>query len=58
MDGKPGPNGRRHGLLNQERAEAPARRAASFTARRSTAVIADGTQIEHPGRLRRETPTR
>ena len=37
---------------------APARRAASVTARRSTAVIADGTQMTTRGRLNRLTPTR
>ena len=39
-------------------ADAPARRAASFTARRSTAVMADGTQMSTLGRLIRLTPTR
>ena len=39
-------------------ADAPARRAASLTARRSTAVMADGTQISTLGRLSRLTPTR
>ena len=38
--------------------EAPARRVASVTARRSTSVIADGTQITTFGRVKRETPTR
>ena len=37
---------------------APALRAASVTARFSTAVIADGTQITTRGRLKRLTPTR
>ena len=37
---------------------APARRAASVTARRSTAVMADGTQMTTRGRLNRFTPTR
>ena len=37
---------------------APERRAASVTARRSTAVIADGTQMSTFGRLKRLTPTR
>ena len=37
---------------------APAFRAASVTARRSTAVMADGTQISTLGRLNRLTPTR
>ena len=37
---------------------APARLVASMTARRSTGVIADGTQITTRGRLNRETPTR
>ena len=38
--------------------DAPARRVASVTARRSTSVIADGTQITTLGRVKRETPTR
>ena len=37
---------------------APARLAASITARRSTSVMADGTQISTRGRLNRVTPTR
>ena len=37
---------------------APARRAASVTARRSTSVIADGTQMTTFGRVNRLTPTR
>ena len=37
---------------------APARRAASVTARRSTSVMADGTQMTTRGRLNRVTPTR
>ena len=37
---------------------APARRAASVTARRSTSVMADGTQMTTRGRLKRVTPTR
>ena len=37
---------------------APARRAASVTARRSTWVMAEGTQITTRGRLNRDTPTR
>ena len=37
---------------------APARRAASVTARRSTSVMADGTQMTTLGRLNRLTPTR
>jgi len=37
---------------------APACRAASFTARRSTSVIADGTQISTRGRWKRERPAR
>ena len=39
-------------------ADAPARCVASFTARRSTLVMADGTQMSTRGRLRRETPQR
>ena len=38
--------------------DAPARRVASVTARRSTSVIADGTQMTTFGRVNRETPTR
>ena len=37
---------------------APARRVASVTARRSTSVIADGTQIKTLGRENRDTPAR
>ena len=37
---------------------APARRAASVTARLSTSVMADGTQISTRGRLKRVTPAR
>ncbi len=37
---------------------APARRVASVTARLSTSVIADGTQMITFGRVNRETPTR
>jgi hypothetical protein len=37
---------------------APARRAASVTARRSTGVMAEGTQITTRGRLKRLTPAR
>src|SRR5581483_1223064 len=37
---------------------APARRAASSTARRSTSVMAEGTQITTRGRLNRDTPAR
>jgi hypothetical protein len=37
---------------------APARRAASLTARRSTSVMADGTQMTTRGRLKRLTPAR
>ncbi len=36
--------------------DAPARRAASLTARRSTEVMADGTQISTRGRLNLEIP--
>ena len=38
--------------------DAPALRAASVTALRSTAVMAEGTHITTLGRLRRLTPTR
>ena len=37
---------------------APACRAASFTARRSTSVMADGTQISTRGRWKRDRPAR
>ncbi len=37
---------------------APAPRAASSTARRSTSVMADGTQMSTRGRLKRDTPAR
>jgi hypothetical protein len=37
---------------------APARRAASVTARRSTSVMADGTQMTTRGRLNFEIPAR
>ena len=39
-------------------ADAPARRAASLTARRSTEVMADGTQSSTRGRFSLETPAR
>ena len=39
-------------------ADAPARRAASFTARRSTEVMAEGTQIRTRGRFNLVTPAR
>ena len=45
-------------LVDDALAGAPARRAASITARRSTSVIAEGTQITTRGRLKRLTPTR
>ena len=37
---------------------APARRVASVTARRSTSVIAEGTQMSTFGREKRDTPAR
>ena len=46
------------GCSNNCASAAPARRVASVTARRSTSVIADGTQINTFGRANRETPAR
>ena len=54
----PAPMAAAIGCSMRKVAEAPARRAASFTARRSTAVMADGTQMSTRGRLIRPTPTR
>ena len=56
--GSPAPMAAAMGCSIRKLADAPARRAASLTARRSTAVMADGTQISTLGRLRRLTPTR
>ena len=56
--GSPAPMAAAIGCSIRKLAEAPARRAASFTARRSTAVMAEGTQIRTLGRLSRPTPTR
>ena len=54
----PAPMAAAIGCSIRKDADAPARRAASLTARRSTAVMADGTQISTLGRLMRLTPTR
>ena len=56
--GSPAPIAAAMGCSIRKLADAPARRAASLTARRSTAVMAEGTQISTLGRLRRLTPTR
>ena len=54
----PAPMAAAMGCSIRKLAEAPARRAASLTARRSTGVMAEGTQISTLGRLMRLTPTR
>ena len=46
------------GCSNNCASAAPALRVASVTARRSTSVIADGTQIKTFGRENRDTPAR
>ena len=46
--GSPAPMAAAIGCSMSWASAAPARRAASVTARRSTAVMADGTQIDHP----------
>jgi hypothetical protein len=56
--GRPAPIAAAIGCSSSCASAAPARRAASFTARRSTSVIADGTQITTRGRLKRLTPAR
>ena len=56
--GRPAPIAAAIGCSIRKLDDAPARRAASLTARRSTAVMAEGTQIRTLGRLRRPTPTR
>ena len=55
---RPAPMAAAIGCSIKKLADAPARRAASFTARRSTAVMAEGTQMSTLGRLSRLTPTR
>ena len=55
---RPAPMAAAMGCSIRWAAEAPARRAASFTARRSTEVMADGTQISTRGRLNLVTPAR
>ena len=52
VDRQVGTDRRRHRLLDELRIAAPARRAASSTARRSTSVIADGTQMTTFGPLK------
>ena len=56
--GSPAPMAAAIGCSMSCASAAPARRAASMTARRSTSVMADGTQITTRGRLKRLTPTR
>ena len=56
--GRPAPMAAAMGCSMSCASAAPARRAASVTARRSTSVMADGTQITTRGRLKRLTPTR
>ena len=56
--GSPAPMAAAIGCSMRKLADAPARRAASLTARRSTAVMAEGTQISTLGRFNRLTPTR
>ncbi len=55
---KPAPMAAAIGCSMRWAAEAPARRAASFTARRSTEVMAEGTQINTRGRLSLVMPAR
>ena len=54
----PAPMAAAMGCSMRYAAEAPARWAASFTARRSTLVMAEGTQMSTRGRLSRDTPQR
>ncbi len=56
--GRPAPIAAAMGCSISWASTAPARLVASITARRSTAVIADGTQMTTRGRLNRLTPTR
>ena len=58
MDGQAGADRGGHRLLDEIGAVGPAPRAASSTARRSTSVMADGTQMRTRGRLKRDTPAR
>ena len=55
--GSPAPMAAAIGWSIRRASTAPALRAASVTARFSTAVIADGTQMTTRGRLRLLTPT-
>ena len=55
---RPAPMAAAMGCSIRKQADAPARRVASLTARRSTAVMADGTQMSTLGRFSRPTPTR
>ena len=54
----PAPMAAAIGCSSRLASTAPAPRAASVTARRSTGVMADGTQITTRGRLKRLTPAR
>ena len=56
--GRPAPIAAAMGCSISWASAAPARRAASMTARRSTSVMADGTQITTRGRLNLLTPAR
>src|SRR5579859_512590 len=56
--GRPAPMAAAMGCSIKYAPLAPAPRAASSTARRSTSVIAEGTQISTRGRLKRDTPAR
>ena len=56
--GRPAPMAAAMGCSMRNAPLAPAPRAASSTARRSTSVMADGTQIRTLGRLKRDTPAR
>ena len=55
---RPAPMAAAMGCSIRWAADAPARRAASLTARRSTEVMADGTQSSTRGRFSLETPAR
>ena len=55
---RPAPMAAAMGCSMRKLADAPARRVASLTARRSTAVMAEGTQMRTLGRFNRLTPTR
>ena len=55
--GRPEPMAAAIGCSMSRTSDAPARRAASITARRSTGVISDGTQTATRVRPKRPTPT-